>query len=276
MNAQRSSRGRNWKMPLAIVLVGVAAFVVASTPSVESGFQEAKSGTVVDKATQQPIAGAHVVVFWYHHHVNRSFFGHGGGGGDRCLLRKDAQTDAAGRYTIGSTQHEVEIERTLDPEYDDAYFLGIRTYAPGYYRPDYKLQRDGSYPPVRSAMVGGAQVIDPIALTKDGRPVRERAFEVAGLPADLMCQRHPGDPVSFESDIYREAYPLVCEQGGLAALHWLVDLRLDAVPVMPALPPDVATQLNQFIKHYRLTEPVPSDEQARICALLKQANEVKP
>jgi len=259
---------------LALTLIGVAVAVAAAVPSVEPGFQDAKTGTVVDIATRQPIVGAHVVLFWYHRHISRTLLGHGGSGGDRCLMRMEASTDAQGRFSVRATQKDIDMVQNLDPEFEDTYFLGLRTYAPGYYRPDYKLQYSGGYPSVRATVLNGVQVIEPVALTKDDRVVADRAFDTVGVPESLMCMRYPGDVLTFVDEVYHEAYPLVCEQGGGAASAYLAEFRLNAVPVMPALPDAVKAPLEQVVKEFRARHaPLSPDDQTRICRLLKQANE---
>ncbi|GAA0725428.1 hypothetical protein [Dokdonella soli] len=260
-------RGLWWKLMLGVAVTGAIAAVSATATSIESGLQDAKTGTVLDSATKQPIQGAYVVVRWYRYHVDRWFFGHGGRGGAECIYRMVAKTDADGRYTFLSTDGKFDIRRELSLQFDNRYFWDLGTYAPGYFWgwPQNMYQSGGKHPAAHGI---GSQALDPIELTR--RPLGSGEFSFN----EFECPGADSNAVPFIDQIYKEGYSLACEHGGVVLPRQVAELREHAVGVMRPLPGDLSTQLDDIRKHYRFNDPPSAEDDAHICAILKQANEV--
>ena len=263
---------RNWwlRILLAVVVVAGVASVAAFATSVESGLQKAKTGVVQDVTTKKPIAGAYVVVRWYHYDVNRWDLGHIERGGAECVYREVAQTGADGQYTVPTTDGKFPVNRVVSLQKETRYYWELGAYAPGYTWawPQNMYQTGGKHPAAHG--FGSGEQLDPVELTP--RPAGNGDFSTE----EFGCPTADGNAVPFIGQMYKEGYSLACEQGGLVWPRRVAELRERAFGVLPPLPTDLSQQLQTIRKHYRFNDPPSKDDDARICAILKQSNEAAP
>lgn len=266
----KKSRGLWWKILLVVVAVLCVGSLAALATSVESGLQKAKTGIVEDIASKLPIPGAYVVVRWYHYDIGRWPIGHGGRGGIECVYREVAQADSEGHYTIPSTEGKFAVHRVVSLRDDTRYYWDLAAYAPGYLWawPQNMYQTGGKHPAAHG--FGSVEALDPVQLTRRPPGSGEMSLQ------RYECPTADGDAVPFIDKQYREAYGLACEQGGLVWPRQVADLREHAFGVMPPLPTSLSAQLDEIRKHYRFNDPPSKDDDARICAILKQSNEASP
>jgi hypothetical protein len=269
-------RGWWWKGLLLGGAVLALVAIAATATSVESSLQQAKTGTVIEVATQKPIAGAYIVVRSYHDHVNRWMIGHGGKGGIECVYRAIAQTDANGHYTVPSSEGKFDVRREFSVQFDNRYYWDLDVYAPGYswVWPQRTYHTEGgsseSEHPATSFALTGAQQVDPIELTAQAQNSSELSLN------EFPCAGYDGNAVPFFATMYREAYGWACEQGGRVSPRRVADLREHAWGALPPLSSNLSKQLDGIRTHYRFNDPPSKDDDAQICAILKQANEEAP
>lgn len=274
--AIRRKQPKWYYLPIGCILAVAVSIFIATLPVIEIGMTKAKTGVVLDAATGKPIADAYVVARWYDKNGLRFFIGPSGGGGTACLHRAVVKTDAEGRYSISSTAGEFDVTHAPSIKFYHRYYWGLGVYAPGYEGPDFKDRKlRNIHPSVRWDSFGWTQHLLPVAMTKATGEAGHRAYYIVLTQQRLACNHATNQPLSFTGELYREAYPLVCEQGGLDSARSLAELRMDAWPVMPEMPRYIKKPLQQILKRYYWTAPLSQGDAKQVCALLKQTNEAQ-
>lgn len=210
-------------MPL--VAMGVVAFAAGgSKPAVEPGLRVAKTGTVLDAQTHQPLAGVYVAARWLEQSTERSF-----GTADtlqgQCLYRTVVRTDEQGRYAIpASTNFTIAAERTGMVR---RYFWDAYAYTPGYGMVD----SVASHPKSESSSIPASQALQPILLlATDHAAPAQRVDALIKTMERFTCEPYAAAPVPVAELAYAEGYAAACLQGSNEAARSLARLNSAVKP----------------------------------------------
>jgi hypothetical protein len=187
----------------ALSLVSIAAVVFAAVAlsaktTVEQNFQSAKTGVVLDAATQQPVPGVYVVARWLEQTTQPALLGAGGKVQGQCVFRAITRTDSQGRYSIPASSANFNLTKNWQPGSSRKYFWDLYTYANGYAATANIISQAHPTSIADTLLGDDPQTLQPILLTTQHAACSESSSATCDERRRVALQR-VGTPVASAS-----------------------------------------------------------------------------
>jgi hypothetical protein len=204
----------------ALILVSItgaiaAAVALSATTSVEQGYQSAKTGTVLDAATQQPLAGVYVVARWLEQTTRPTLLGEGGKVQGQCVFRAIARTDEHGRYSIPASSANSNLAKNWQPGSSRRYFWDLYTYANGYAATANAIGTAHPASIADTAPGQPIQTLQPILLTSAQTSPAQRLAALNETSSRFVCRPFAQGADAVQQQIAEEAAVVACAESSL-------------------------------------------------------------
>jgi hypothetical protein len=206
----------------ALSLVSIAAAVFAAIAlsaktTVEQSFQSAKTGVVLNAATQQPVPGVYVVARWLEQTTQPALLGAGGKVQGQCVFRTIARTDAQGRYSIPASTANFNLSKNWQPGSSRKYFWDLYTYANGY-AATANVIGEAHPASIADTLLGEQiQTLQPILLTTEQASAVQRVAALNETSSRFACRPFAQGVDPVEQQIAEQAAVAACSESSSAS-----------------------------------------------------------